>query len=613
MKTFLLVIAVITLAVFVAWREFVQAPVARTVPDDGGTGWRPEGSPTVGAFNKHLAAPITFRTMHVGLNNSDQLWIATAPEQELAWVAEQQLYIPEGPTLDDRGQIYFSPLYPPEDVSLVVLDPATGKRLWSLPHKGDNKGAGAPLILDTPGEASAQTIYHATFHWAWAVTPEGRILWHQPTGLQYTGVDVPHAWGVNYLPQHDALTVVTGNGEIAVLDRITGAQRLATPFTLPGEAAAETARHMPSDWVLERGDRLAEQHFGKMPVEGGLFTSMVRVIYGAGSEVSNFYAVDPNSGRLYVAATAPDEVDGDLDGVSANGALYALELAEAGDKQSLVIAARYDFDGGTGSTPTVSNDGQRLYLTDENGNVMALDRDLREIWRINVGEQVAASVAVSADNSELYVVTRKDIFKLWDRGNHAEQAWTAELDVFPEHINVNTLTPTITANGIAVAIGASRELGDNSLLLENGFGLLDRDTGKVRGYVQGVEEGIAVTVVAPDGGFTIAHSPVRRLASKALFKDAISPLTGGISRYKPSNYRRLAREASCAAAAVSDRQSAQHGLPGYSAAAQQWDESQIQALMTQAANALAQARVAAPANRSPHSWCKQLQTADSRL
>ena len=185
---------------------------------------------------QHMATPITFRTMHVGLNNSDQLWIATAPEQELAWVAEQDMFIPEGPTMDNLGQIYFSPLYPQEDVSLVVLDPANGKRLWTLPNKGDRQGAGAPLILDTPNEANAQTIYHATYHWAWAVTPQGKVLWHKPTGLSYTGAAVPHAWGVNYIPQLDALTVVTGNGEIAVLARTTGEPLLAAPFELPGHA-----------------------------------------------------------------------------------------------------------------------------------------------------------------------------------------------------------------------------------------------------------------------------------------------------------------------------------------------------------------------------------------
>ena len=294
--------------------------------------------------------------------------------------------------------------------------------------------------------------------------------------------------------------------------------------------------------------------------------------------------------------------------MSANGAIYALDLVAAGTQLSLAISARYDFDGGTGSTPTVSNDGRRVYLTDENGNVMVLDRNLEELWRINVGEQVAASVAVSADNSEIYVVTRKTILKLWDRGDHAERAWTAELDVFPNHENVNTLTPTITANGVAVAIGASRELGQNSLLMENGFGLLDRDTGKVRGYVQGVEEGIAVTVVAADGGFTIAHRPVRRLASAAIFGDNISPITGGIARYKPSNYARLAREASCAATAIAQRSAKQQGVAGYESAQRQWDDNQVQALMTQAAQAIGKTGLTIAANQSPAQWCESLST-----
>jgi outer membrane protein assembly factor BamB len=228
MKKLVIILTVAGLVAFVGWKQFSAAPVARTIADDGGTPWRPTGNPTVGAFNKHMALPITFRTMHVGLNNTDHLWIATAPEQELAWVAEQDMYIPEGPTMDDEGRIYFSPLYPKEDVSLVVLDGDTGKRLWTLPHNGDYKGAGAPLIMDTPELENTQTIYHATYHWAWAVTPQGKVLWHKPTGLEYEGDVVPHAWGVNYIPQLDALTVVTDNGKVAILARKTGEQLLAS-------------------------------------------------------------------------------------------------------------------------------------------------------------------------------------------------------------------------------------------------------------------------------------------------------------------------------------------------------------------------------------------------
>ena len=305
MKKLLFVFAIAVIAALLGWRQFAAPPIARHMADDGGTAWRPQDNPVVGAFDQHTATPITFRTMHVGLNNSDHLWIATAPEQELAWVAEQDMYIPEGPTMDNLGQIYFSPLYPQENVSLVALDGDTGARLWSLPHKGDNKGAGAPLILDTPELDTAQTIYHATYHWAWAVTPQGKVLWHKPTGLSYEGDTVPHAWGVNYVPQHDALTVVTGNGEMAVLARTTGEQLLATPFAFPGKPASETARHMPAQWVLERGNAIAEQRFGKMPVRDGLFSSMVRVIYGAGSEVSNFYAVDTNTGGYLLLQLRP--------------------------------------------------------------------------------------------------------------------------------------------------------------------------------------------------------------------------------------------------------------------------------------------------------------------
>lgn len=608
MKKIAVLIVLVAAAAFIGWRHFTAAPVARVVPDDGGTAWRPQGNPNVGAFDAHMATPITFRTMHVGLNNSDHLWIATAPEQELAWVAEQDMYIPEGPTMDNRGQIYFSPLYPQEDVSLVVLAPDTGKRLWTLPHHGDSQGAGAPLILDTPNEPNPQTIYHATYHHAWAVNPQGDVLWHKPTGLRFDGKDVPHAWGVNYVPQFDALTVVTADGKLAVLARNTGEPLLAAPFELPGQRAAPAARDMPAEWIMQRGDEVAEQRFGKMPLPDGdgLFTAMVRIIFGANSEVSNFYAVDPNTGRLFVAATAPDAADGKTDGVSANGALYALDLVPSGEQLSIAIAARYDFDGGTGSTPTASNDGQRLYITDENGNVMALDRGLKEIWRINVGAQVAASVAVSADNRELYVVTGRDVFKLWDRSDHAELGWRGQLDAFPDHSNVNALTPTITANGIAVSIGASREVGGDSLLMEAGFGLLDRDTGKLRGFVQGVEEGIAVTVVGADGGFTIAHSPVRRLASKTIFGERISPVIGGIGRYKPSNSRRLAREASCAAAGIKARQRAQQGIAGYDAVAQRWDDMQIHALMTQASQALGKTGSQIPAGDDPQQWCEAL-------
>ncbi|MBL6700168.1 MAG: PQQ-binding-like beta-propeller repeat protein [Luminiphilus sp.] len=566
------------------WHWLAAKPIARTVADDGGTGWRPHGEPIVSATGLPVNVPDTFQTMHVGLNNTDQLWIATAPRQEVAWTVELDMYVPEGPTMDFEGRVYFSPVFPREDVSLVVLEGATGERLWTLPHRGDARGAGAPLIMKIPGIEGEEHVYHATYHHAWAVKTDGTVVWQAPTGLRYEGSGPPpHAWGMNFVPTLDALVSVTQDGKIVALDRTTGRQLLAEPFALPGKPAGDEAMSMPPQWVLDRGNALAAAQFGSMPgLKGGLFTEMVMIIYGAGSNVSNFYAVEPGSGRLYVAATAPDDADGQVDGISDRGALYALDWRRDGDYLALEIIGRFDFDGGTGSTPTVANDGQRVYVSDENGNVIVLTPDLKEVWRVNVGDQLAASIAVSADNGELYAVTRYDIFKLLDRGDSGEVAWKAELDVFPGHTNVNSLTPTITANGLAVSIAASREFGNTSLLKKAGFGLLDRETGALRGFVEGPEESVSVTVVDRDGGFTIAHSPVRRLGAVAILGDSIELILGGITKYRSSDDLLLAREAACAAAAIQERS----GTLPENSLGRRWDSAQVDTLQSQADRAL---------------------------
>jgi len=213
----------------------------------------------------------------------------------------------------------------------------------------------------------------------------------------------------------------------------------------------------------------------------------------------------------------------------------------------LEIVRSFTFDGGTGSTPTLSAAGDAVIVSDDNGFVIALDRELRERWRIDVGSQVAASIAVSAENRELYAVTRFDVIKLIDRGGAAEIAWRATLDAFPGFENFNALTPTVTANGVVVSVGGGRRLGSQQLITKFGMGLLDRETGRLRSFAEGREESIAVSAVGPDGGFYIAGSPLRRTVARALLGDALPPLVGGIQRYRPVRLDLLARDAACAA------------------------------------------------------------------
>ena len=561
------------------------------------TTWAPEGPRTVGDYDYDvIAPPDAFRTMHAGPNNSDNLWIALAPEMVLDWVAETPFYIPEGPTYDNRGNLYFSPLFPQEDVSLVSLDQETGERNWAIPGNGSNAGGGAVLVLNDPDTAGEQIIYHATFTDAMAIKPDGTVVWETPTGLNLPpvvpGVRSPtHSFGFNYHPRTDSVVGVTLGGDIFAFNRLTGEQ-VAPNAIVPGAPAVSVELPIPQ-FVIDASNALTDEVFGKTPSGLSFYESIVDVIFGGGAVVTNYFAIDPNTSTIYVAATGDDADDGVEDGVSELDALYAIDLVDDGEGGlAFEVIQGATFDGGTGSTPTVSEDGERIYVSDNAKNVIAYDKELNELWRFDVGSEIAASIAVSPDNSELYVVTRRDIFKLIDNGDSASMDWVSTLTAFEDDPEIEVvfqaLTPTITANGIAVSVGGGKLLGEQAIMLRVGVGLLDRATGVLRFFAEGREEAIAVTSVAPNGAICTASSPVRRASGKALYPELALDIIGGISCYKPVRHDLLARDATCAAG-VRARNAATLGdsVPKAVAA----DASQIQMLIEQSRGAITQAAV----------------------
>lgn len=555
------------------------------------TTWAPEGARTVGNFDYEvIPEPDAFRTMHVGPNNSDNVWVVAAPELELAWFKETGLYVPEGPTYDNLGNLYFSPLFPQEDVSLVSLDAATGVRNWAVEGNGSNAGSGAILVLNDPGQAGAQIIYHVTYTEAMALRPDQTILWRTPTGLALPPVvpgerSTTHSFGFNYHPQTDSLVAVMMGGEILAFDRATGDLRASGQ--VPGSPAVSEPTSLPQ-FVIDASDALTDEVFGTTPSGLSFFSVIIDVIFGGGSVVTNYFAIDPNEGVIYVAATDEDEADGTRDGLSERGALYAFELMDdGGGNLQFSLRSSLTFMGGTGSTPTVSEDGARVYVSDNVGNVLALDRDLNERWSYNLGAPAAASIAVSPDNAEIYAVTRTDVFKLIDEGDAGSLGWIATLDAFRDdpdiEIEFQALTPTITANGVAITVGGGLPVQDREVMLKVGVGLLDRITGQLRSFTLGREESIAVTSVRPDGGICTANSPVRRAGGRALNPDLAEPIVGGISCYAPVRNDRLARDATCAAG-VRARNAAT--IAESSTASAEADILQIRVLIAQAREAI---------------------------
>jgi len=567
------------------------------------TQWKPVGARSAGQHSFDIIPqPDKFNAIHVGVANSDSVWVAAAPMFELDWVAEPAYFVGNGPLFDNEGNLYFSPqFYHGERVVLVSLDAQTGERRWAIPADDDIQASSPAFILNDPENPGSQIIYIVGFNRVMALRPDGSTIWSKATGLSLPssepGQSMPgkkakasfHSF--NYHPATDSLVSITKAGELFAFSRKTG-ELIAAIGQIPGAPAISGNGTKIPKFVLNKVDPLMDEAFGKTSAGLSLFSSAVSYIYGGGGIVTNFFSIDPDSSRIYIAATAPDAEDGSKDGRSELGAIYALDLIDDGRGGSeFQVLNRKTFQGGTGSTPALSANGHRLYVSDNEGNVIALDSELNEVWRVDVGEPLVGSISVSADNNELYAVTASDVIQLIDNGDHGSRTWTAQLTGFDGYANVdvqsNALTATVTANGVVIMIGGGKTLLGKTLMLHMGMGLLDRATGKLRYFAEGREDSLAMSVVAADGSIYVAHSPLRRAVGKAIYPELTQDVTGGIARFKPVRLDLLARDAICAAEARGANTSTLHQTT--ERAAINTDIRQIHVLINQAGGAITKA------------------------
>jgi outer membrane protein assembly factor BamB len=524
------------------------------------TQWKPVGARAAGQHSYDvIPEPDKFNAIHVGVANSDSVWGVAAPMYELDWVAEPAYFVGNGPLFDNEGNLYFSPqFYHGQRVVLVSLDAQTGERRWAISADEKIQSSSPAFILNDPENPGSQIIYIVGYNRIMALKPDGSTVWSKATGLNLPPSEPGRKprisfHSLNYHPATDSLVTITKAGALFAFSRKTG-ELIAPVGQIPGAPAISGKGTKIPKFVLNRVDPLMDEAFGKTDAGLSLFSSAVNYIYGGGGIVTNYFSIDPDSSRIYMAATAPDAEDGTEDGRSELGAIYALDLIDNGNGGlEFQVVNRKTFKGGTGSTPALSADGQRLYVSDNEGHVIALDSELKEIWRVDVGEPLVGSITVAADNNELYAVTAKDVIQIIDKGDHGSRTWTAELTGFDGYANVdeqsNALTATVTANGVVIMIGGGKSLLGRTLMLHMGMGLLDRETGKLRYFAVGREDSLAMSVVAPDGSLYVAHSPLRRAAGKAMYPDLTPEITGGIARFKPIRLDLLVRDAICAAEA----------------------------------------------------------------
>lgn len=567
-----------------------------TIPDPkpydppGKTAWKPEGCRSVPSDNAILAERTGFRNLHSDAMGSDEISNAYAPVFEPEWTVETNMYSAPGPVFDSEGNLYFTPSFPLSMSGtpvLISLDPDDGSRRWAL-YSASGNAAGTPMVLNDPGTAGGEIIYLGLYDRALAVRPDGTVLWDMPTGLPSPDplAELIISLGLQYHPSADALVGVTNDGYVYAMDRSTGSSLLAAPHSLPGEKSPSA---LDSPLIGQIGSGFIgelETIVGPMPPEVDMMM-LVDGLFGGGVEIANHFSLDPYTGRIWVAATAPDAEDGTVDGVSELGALYNLELVPTGGPNlEIVEVCHRSFTGGSASTPALTQDGSRVYVGDDGGNLIAVDADdCSDVWSVNVGAQIFGSIGVSSDNGELYAATREGIFQVIDQGNQGAIQWRAQLDMYPSSVltptNLNCNLAGIGANGLGFQGGAGLAIEGfpMGLSVAQGMGVLDRGTGNIRYFVKGVEETIAVINTGPDGVLYVANSPVGHILARILFGDLVPPVKGGITKYAPKRLDLLIRDIACAAA---DRAANAHTNLAICPDSADADVTQILALIDQA-------------------------------
>ena len=586
------VVAAAGIALILAWLDSPRVHNPKVFGPPAKTPWKPKGARSVGQHNYDvIPEPATWHAIHADIANADSVWGVAAPMFELDWVAEPDYFIGSGPLLDNQGNLYFSSnFYHGERVDLVSIDAKTGERRWAVPETGA-MSMGGPIILNDPQNPGSQIIYLAGPERVMAIRQDGTTIWNKATSIEISDVenkDTVKFQNFNYHPATDSLITVTKAGGLFAYSRETG-ELVAPVGQLPGAPAISGKGTKVPGFIAKRVDPLLDDAFGKTADGLSIFSSAVNYLYGGGGVVTNYFSIDPDTSRIYIAATAPDEEDGSADGRSEIGAIYALNLqADRNGGLAFKLLDRMTFQGGTGSTPALSADGSRVYVSDNDGHVIALDHELTEMWRLNVGEPLVGSMTVAPDNNEIYAVTANDVFQLIDHGDHGSVSWTGELNGFDGYANVdvqsNGLTATVTANGVVVMIGGGKEIIGKTIMLHVGMGLLDRQTGKLRYFAEGREDSLAMSVVAADGSIYVGHSPLRRAVGKALFPELTAEVTGGVARFKPIRLDLLARDAICAAEARAANTNTLDQT--VQLAAINSDKRQIRFLMTQAESAI---------------------------
>ncbi|WP_370307366.1 outer membrane protein assembly factor BamB family protein [Sinimarinibacterium flocculans] len=320
--------------------------------------------------------------VHADAGNADYSPLPGAADLQPVWsrsftgrcVPHLPFCINLGPTSDAQGQTYVV-LNALSGCVLFALDSATGDTIWCSDEVDRFASISSPLI-DREGH-----LYLADSEAMHAFDRDGSLLWESPI------VGVPLS--AHFTPGGN-LIFITHIGHVHVLRRNDGSPVMPAVVLAPG-------------LQYESGENVLSCATGRPQCPS-----------------ANTPAIDLTSGRFIFTWWEP--------GAPQSG-VRAMQLTEGASPLLTPLWSNESMSGGSASSPTLSADGSRVYVTDNGRELHALDAATGEtIWRFDIGYAAAGSPSVSphglimpAGGGALSGGGR--VLAVQDRGDHAALAW----------------------------------------------------------------------------------------------------------------------------------------------------------------------------------------------
>ncbi|WP_343517904.1 PQQ-binding-like beta-propeller repeat protein [Sphingomonas sp.] len=307
--------------------------------------------------------------VHADAGNSDYHSGQGAANLTLAWSRTFDGMINLGPTSDGTGRLFITTSG--AGCRLHALDRATGRSIWCSDVLDRLAVASSPLI-DSTGN-----LYLGDGTKMRAFDRHGRVRWQKAI------IGVPLS--AQFTPAGDLL-FITHVGVIYVLDRSTGKAVIA-PHSMVNAPSFN-----PADGLVACMRGLAECPSANTP------------------------AMDIRSGRFYFTFWAPS---------AARSGVRAMRITRGLRPGLIEEWTNEGLPGGSASSPDLSADGKRLYLTDNEGSLHALDAATgKSLWSVPIGYQAGGSVSLSPEGLILPAGGRgAALMAIRDRGDRGEIIW----------------------------------------------------------------------------------------------------------------------------------------------------------------------------------------------